>query len=344
MGVPITDILSRKEISVPDIYGKVIAVDAYNHIYQFLSTIRQRDGTPLMDSKGGITSHLSGLFSRTANLMERNVRLVYVFDGKAPDMKRTEQERRQKAKHKAEAKYKIAVQKEDIDGMRKYASRTSRLTAEMIEESKSLLTAMGVPIVQAPSEGEAQAAHVVREGHAYAVASQDADSLLFGTPLLIRNLSISGRRKKASSALYEQVSPELVDLEKTLAELDISQDQLIALALLVGTDYNSAGIKGIGPKKALQLVKEHANDFDALFSAVSWSQHYDVSWKEIFRQFKEMPVTSDYTLNWRDINDSLVIDLLVGQHDFSNERVSATLDKLHKAQSQNRQKGLGEYF
>ena len=112
MGVPITDILSRKEISVPDIYGKVIAVDAYNHIYQFLSTIRQRDGTPLMDSKGGITSHLSGLFSRTANLMERNVRLVYVFDGKAPDMKRTEQERRQKAKQKAEAKYKIAVQKE----------------------------------------------------------------------------------------------------------------------------------------------------------------------------------------------------------------------------------------
>src|SRR3989338_5941991 len=131
---------------------------------------------------------------------------------------------------------------------------------------------------------------------------------------------------------------------KLRTDLDISQDQLIALALLVGTDYNSAGIKGIGPKKALQLVKEHANDFDALFSAVSWSQHYDVSWKEIFRQFKEMPVTSDYTLNWRDINDSLVIDLLVGQHDFSNERVSATLDKLHKAQSQNRQKGLGEYF
>src|SRR3989338_6850970 len=92
---------------------------------------------------------------------------------------------------------------------------------------------------------------------------------------------------------------------KLRTDLDISQDQLIALALLVGTDYNSAGIKGIGPKKALQLVKEHANDFDALFSAVSWSQHYDVSWKEIFRQFKEMPVTSVYPLTGGDINAPL---------------------------------------
>ena len=226
MGVQITELLVGNSIKIEDLAGKIIAIDSFNHLYQFLTTIRQRDGTPLMDRHGNVTSHLSGLFSRTVNLLENNIRPVYVFDGKAPELKLKERERREGLKKKAEEKYKVAVEKEDVDEMKKYAGRTSRLTREMIEEAKQLVEALGLPVVQAPSEGEAQAAFLVAEGRAYAVASQDADSLLFGASKLIRNLSISGRRRRGATLTYEQIQPELIELNKTLEAFNFSRNRL----------------------------------------------------------------------------------------------------------------------
>src|SRR3989338_165864 len=270
MGVAITELLIKKEIELDELSGKTIVIDAPIQLYQFLSSIRGRDGSLLSDSKGEVTSHLIGLSSRIPKLMEKNIRLAYVFDGKVPDLKKKERERRKELKIEAEKKYQEAVKKEDLEEMKKYAARTTRLTPSMIEEAKKLIEALGIPIIEAPSEAEAQASHIVKNGDAFAVGTNDADCLMFGAPRIIRNLSIVGKRKKTSKLAYETISPELVDLAENLNNLGIDNDQLIALSMLVGTDYNINGIKGIGPKNALKLVKQYGKNFDSLFKEVKW--------------------------------------------------------------------------
>jgi len=343
MGVAITELLKGKEIAINELAGKVLAVDAFNMLYQFLTTIRMPDGTPLKDSHGNVTSHLIGLFSRSTTLMARGLKLVFVFDGEPPVLKRQEQERRAAIKAKALLKLKEAEKHEDIESMKKYAGRTSRLTGEMIDEAKALLAALGLPVVQAPSEGEAQAAHLAKRGDAYAVISQDADAFLFGAPRVVKNLNLTGRRKRAGALAYDKVSPELLRLDDSLQALGLTQEQLIVFAILVGTDYNRAGIKGIGPKKALKLLAEHGTDYDAIFQEVKWDDEYpDLEWAELMRAFREMPLTDDYELRWEKPDEAALRKLLVEQHDFSEERITSTMKKLDTSAAQ--QKGLGEFF
>jgi flap endonuclease-1 len=344
MGVAITDLLKTKEISFEDLRGKKLAIDAYNILYQFLSTIRQRDGALLTDSNGKITSHLVGLFSRTINLMEKGLNLVFVFDGEVPELKTEERERRKSIKQEAQRKYEKAMKEEDIKGMKKYASRTSILTKDMVQEAKELITALGLPIVQAPSEGEAQASYMAKKGDVYAIVSQDADALLFGAPLLIRNLSITGKRKKTDSLTYTTIKPEIIDLAENLNILGIDQDQLIALSILVGTDYNRGGIKGTGPKNALKLVKQYNKDFDSMFKEAKWDEFFDFEWKQVYYLIKKMKTTDDYSLKWEDVDESKIKELLIEKHDFSPERIEKSLSKLLKNQKSKEQKGLKDFF
>lgn len=343
MGVKITDLLAQEEIDFAYLDNKKIAVDAYNILYQFLSTIRQRDGTLLTDSKGNVTSHLIGLFSRTTSLMQKNIRLAFVFDGKAPDLKFHERQRRAELKEEAVKRFKEAEEKEDVDEMRKYGSRTSKLTKEMVEEAKLLISALGMPVVQAPSEGEAQASSMINKDDIFAIASQDADSLLFGAPRLIRNLTISQRKKLPGKLHYQTIKPKLVKLDETLNNLGIDQDALIYLGMLIGTDYNVKGIPGIGPKKALALLKENREP-DSLFKTVEWDKHFDIPWKKVFDTFKDMPVTEDYTLEWKPVDYDKVSEILVEKHEFSKERVESALEKLKNASKDNAQKGLGNWI
>ena len=120
MGVKIFELLTKKEIGLKDLSNKVIMVDASLVLYQFLSSIRQRDGTPLKDSQGNVTSHLIGLFSRTTRLMQNHIKIAYVFDGKAPDLKKKERERRAGLKQEAKVKYEAALKAKDVAGMKKY--------------------------------------------------------------------------------------------------------------------------------------------------------------------------------------------------------------------------------
>lgn len=328
MGVKITEFLPLKEIDVKDLNGKIIAIDASLFLYQFITTIRQPDGRPLMDSKGRVTSHLSGLFHRSVNLMQKGLKLVYVYDGKPPELKKLEQERRKETKEKAQAQYKVAVEKEDIESMRKYASRTSKLTQEMVDESKELVKALGLPIVQAPSEAEAQASHMVKKGDCYAVATQDSDVFMFGATRLIRNLSMLGKRKKTKALTYTSVKPELVSMSETLNALQMDQEQFIALCMLIGTDYNLGGIKGIGPKKAQKLVLEHDKDFDKLFSEVKWDEHFSYPWTDVYYQIKKIPVADDYELGWQDVDRDAVMRIMVKEYEFNEERIDSTISKL----------------
>lgn len=344
MGVAFKDIIISEEINLEYLKDKVIFLDAYNILYQFLTTIRGRDGSLLMDSKGNVTSHLTGLFSRTANLIQKGIKIVYVFDGKPPDLKQKERERRKELKLEAEKKYKEAKKREDIGEMKKYAARTTRLTPGLVEEAKELISYFGLPIVQAPSEGEAQAAYMVRKNKGFAVGSQDFDSLIHGATRLVRNLSITGRRKKGKTMGSMIVRPEIINLSENLNNLGIDQDQLIVLSMIIGTDYNLGGIKGIGPKNALKLVKKHKNDFDSLFEEVKWDDFFEFPWTEVYYLIKKLPVTDDYVLEWKDVDEGKIKELLVEKHDFSEERIDSTLKKLSKTTEPKKQRGLSDFF
>ncbi len=327
MGVAIGDIIPRHEIRLEELRARKIALDAYNALYQFLSAIRQPDGTPLMDRQGRITSHLSGLFYRTIKLMEEGIQPVYVFDGKPPELKKRTIEKRQEARAEAEKKWEEALEKGDIEAARKYAQAAHRLTKDMVEDAKALLDAMGVPYVQAPSEGEAQAAHMAAKGDVWASGSQDYDSLLFGTPRLIRNLTIVGKRKLPGKDVYIDISPERIELEEVLEHLGIDRRKLVWIGILVGTDFNEK-VPGIGPKRALALVKEHGS-LEEIFKAVGYTPSYD--WVAVERIFLEPDVTDDYTIRFRKPNREKIFQILVEEHDFSPERVERAVKRLEEA-------------
>ena len=200
-----------------------------------------------------------------------------------------------------------------------------------------------MPVIQAPSEGEAQAAHIVGKGDAYAVVSQDFDSLMHGANKLVRNLSISGRRKAKGIIGTVAVSPALMELKENLLKLSITQDQLILLALLVGTDYNYGGIHGIGPKKALKVVKEHKT-IAAIEQAVNWKEHFEKPLAELFELIKNIPVTDDYKITFEPINAEKLTSFLVDKHDFGAERVKKTLNALGSKVREKGQQGLGVFI
>lgn len=343
MGTKLKDIMHAHEINYDALRHKALVVDSHNILYQFLSTIRTPDGSLLKDSKGNVTSHLTGLFARTTNLMQKGLKLAFVFDGKPPKLKRKEIDRRRAIKKQAEEEYEVAKDRGDFEAMKKYASRTSRLTPKMVDEAKRLIRALGLPVIEAPSEGEAQAARMVKQGDAWAEVSQDFDCLLFGVPRLVRNLSLSERRKLPGKLGYQIVKPEIFDLAENLARLNITQDQLIAIGILVGTDFNIGGIHGIGPKKALKLVTKHGDNLDAIFEDVGWDDE-ELDWQEIFKTIKHIPTTDKYDLSWNAVNEKDIIKILCEDHDFAQERVQNSLTRLRENQEKHKQKGLGEFF
>ena len=346
MGLNIREIIPRREIELSDLRGKILCVDAFNTIYQFLTTIRQMDGTPLMDNKKRVTSHLSGLFYRNIALIEEGLKLVYVFDGIPPEKKFKTFEKRNEGREIAKEKYEIAKQSEDFEGMKRYGSQLVRLNEEMIKESKELLEAMGIAVVQAPSEGESEAAYLCKiKDEVYASASQDYDSLLFAAPRLIRNLTLAKKRKTISG--WVEVKPEIIELENVLNSLEINLDQLICLGILVGTDYNPKGIPGIGQKKALQIVKRFKQPvliFDSLEEQImSLSEEDRFDWKEVFELFHK-PNVSNTFFKFGKINEKKIRQILVSEHDFSDDRVQKQLERLREITERSKQKGLDKWF
>jgi len=331
LGVNLRDIVPKTVIRLEDLSGKSIAIDAYNALYQFLAIIRQPDGTPLKDSSGRITSHLSGLLYRTSNLIELGIKPIYVFDGVPPALKEAEIKRRMRAKEEALIKYEQAIREGKLEEARMYAQATSSLKDYMAEDSKRLLDLMGIPWIQAPSEGEAQAAHVVKRGHADYCASQDYDSLLFGAPRLVRNVTISGKRKLPGKNVYIEVEPEIIELERVLKECEITHEQLIDVGILVGTDFNPEGVKGLGPKTALKLIKEYGSLENAL--PYIKNAEFPVEPQKIKEIFLHPKVTDNYKIEWREPDVDGVIDFICHERDFSEDRVKKALEKMQKGMS-----------
>lgn len=326
MGIQLTDIVEGEEIAFDALLDKKIAVDAYNWLYQFLSIIRQPDGEPLKDFKGNITSHLSGLFYRTLKLMEFGIKPVYVFDGEPTELKKETNKTRRDVREEAKEEWKKALERKDYESAKKYAQRSTTLTREMAEDAKHLLDAMGVPWVQAPNEGEAMCSIMCAKGDAYAVSSQDYDTLLFGAARLIRNLSVSGKRKRGND--YITINPEIMHLQKVLDRLEINRDQLIILGMLIGTDYNPGGVLGYGPKKSLELVKSEKT-LENVLQRVHWN--FDADPQEIFDFFRH-PKEIQYDINFVPLDAAKVMKILVDEHDFSHERVESAISKVKSSE------------
>ena len=339
MGINLSDVVTLEPRRLEDFSGEVLAIDAFNTLYQFLAIIRQPDGTPLMDRQGRITSHLSGLIYRLSNFVAAGIRPAFVFDGEPPRLKAHTLAARGEAKRRAEREWREAVEIGDLPTARTKAMQTSRLTDEMIDQSKRLLGLLGIPWVQAPGEGEAQASAMARNGIAYAAASQDFDALLFGSPRLVKNLAISGRRKLPRKEVYVEVQPEEISLEATLGNLGITREQLVDMGLLIGTDFNE-GVKGIGPKKALALIKKHGSLEGALAEL-----GVDIESKaEVRAIFLAPNVFGHVEIRFRDPDPDGVRRMLCDEHDFSRERIDAALEKFGVARGEQKQQSLDSWF
>ncbi|ADI74660.1 flap structure-specific endonuclease [Methanohalobium evestigatum Z-7303] len=338
MGVDIGELLHKKEVEISNLSNKTVAIDAYNTLYQFLSIIRQRDGTPLQDSKGRTTSHLSGILYRITNLVEEDIKPVFVFDGKPPDFKTDTLEKRKQSRENANQKWNEAKEKGLTEEAYKYAQGSARIDDQILDDAKYLLESMGIPYLQSPSEGEAQAAHMVQKGDADYVGSQDYDALLFGAPHVIRNLTITGKRKLPGKNTYIDLKPETIDMEENLKSMGITRSKLIDIALCVGTDYNK-GLEKIGPKRALKLVKTH----DSIKSIIDETGQNIENVDKVKDFFMNPEVTDDYHLKWNRPNKDKIIQFLCEEHDFSEERVAKACDRLDsKLGSQ--QKTLDQWF
>ena len=313
MGVKLKDIVEPETISLKDLEGRAVSIDAFNTLYQFLSTIRQHDGRPLSDEHGNVTSHLSGILYRNSSMVEKGIKPIYIFDGKAPELKSETQAKRREVRDEAEKIYKQALEAGDSEKARKFAMRSSKLSGEIIDSSKKLLTYMGIPYVEAKGEGEAQAAYLVAKGDAYAVASQDYDCLLFGAKRVVRNLAVSSNLENL----------EYYQLDNVLSALNVTREELVDMGILIGTDF-SDGLKGIGAKTALKLA--HNGKLEEKINELKKESDHDID--EVREIFLNHNVNTDYEIKWNKPDKDRLIEFLCYEHGFSENRVVKAADKL----------------
>ena len=322
MGVQFGGVIKGKEMEIEDLKGKKIAIDAFNTMFQFLTTIRDREtGEPLKDSKGFVTSHLSGLLYRTTKFIEAGIRPIYVFDGKRPEFKYVSAER-SKIREEARVRWKEHMEKGETEQGFKAAKMSATINQEMIDHAKQLLEYMGVSVVQAPSEGEAQCAWMCKNGDVWASASQDWDSIIFGSPRFIRNLSISGKRRSPKTGAYYELKPEMIDAKEVFATLGLTREQMIVMAMLMGTDFNE-GVEKYGPKRSLELVKKEKP-------------------KEIITKFNLPENVYEFFLNpphheekivAKELQPDKILKMMVDDHEFSRERIEKVIETLKKTSS-----------
>jgi len=328
VGLDLKTLCVREKTNLESFASKVVAIDAYNAIYQFLSIIRGPDGMPLTDFSGRITSHVSGLFYRNINFLSIGIKPVYVFDGQPPSLKSAEIEKRKQIKRDATIKYEHAISAGKYEEAKKYAQQTSILKDDMVADSKKLLGLFGIPFVQAPSEGEATAAHMTITGQAYASASQDFDSLLFGAKKLVRNFTNSGRRKLPNRNTTIEVEPEIIDLNKTLTELGVTREQLVDIGILIGTDFNPDGFERIGPKTALKAIKQYQRLEDVPQIQEKLEQ---VDFKQIRDIFLNPKVEDVPELKFEEVDYQGIVNYLTKERNFSQDRVETSLNRLKKS-------------
>lgn len=340
MGLNLKQLVVKEKIELESFTTKIVAIDAYNALYQFLSIIRGPDGLNLTDSEGRVTSHLSGILYRSINYLSLGIKPLYIFDGKPPSLKATEIERRRQIKKDATIKYERAMSDGNLKEARKYAQQTTTMKDHMVPDSKILLEHFGIPYIDAPSEGEATAAYLTATGQAYASASQDYDSVLFGSKKLVRNFTNSGRRKIPNRNTYIDVEPEMIELEKTLDMLKLSREELVDVGILIGTDFNPDGFERVGPKTALKMIRQHSRleEIPQIQEQLS-----KIDYKQIRDIFLKPKVAKVDKIEFGEVNYDEILKYLVTERNFSESRISSSLTRLKKTLEKKSQ-NLDQWF
>ncbi|XP_005105611.1 flap endonuclease 1 [Aplysia californica] len=328
---------SMKENEIKSFFGRKVAIDASMSIYQFLIAVRQ-DGSQLTNEEGETTSHLMGMFYRTIRMVENGIKPVYVFDGKPPDMKSGELAKRKEKRDEAQKELEKAEEAGDEENVEKFSRRLVKVTKEHNDECKKLLTLMGIPYVEAPCEAEAQCAALVKAGKVFATGTEDMDSLTFGSSVVLRHLTFSEARKMPIKEY---------NLGRLLSELALSQDEFIDLCILLGCDYCDS-IKGIGPKRAIELIKQHRSIEEILkhLDKKKYPVPEDWMYKEARRLFQEPEVADaeKLDLKWTDPDEEGLVEFMVSQKNFSEERIRNGVKKLQKAKQGTTQGRMDSFF
>ena len=328
MGLDLKSLLVRDKTKLESFTNKIVAIDAYNAIYQFLAIIRGPEGLHLTDTQGRVTSHITGLLYRNINFLSLGIKPVYVFDGKPPSLKSAEIEHRKQIKKDATVKYERAVSEGKMEDARKFAQQTTSMKDGMVEDSKHLLDLFGIPYIQAPSEGEATAALLTTTGHADVAASQDFDSILFGARKLVRNFTNSGRRKLPNRNTYIEIEPEIIDYKKNLESLGITREQLIDVGILIGTDFNPDGFERVGPKTAIKMIREYGKLEDV---TQIQEQLEMIDYNAIRKIFLEPEVARVDKIEFGEVKYDDIINYLSNERSFSRDRVNSSLNRLKKS-------------
>ena len=343
MGCDLGDIITKNKIKLSDLANKKLGFDAYNTIYQFLSSIRDQYGNPLQNEKGQITSHIVGLFYRMTNILETGVNPVFVFDGKPLDEKITVIKKRNEIRNIAKEKHREAMEAEDYENARKFGKQAMRITPEIVKESKELLDAFGIPCIDAIHDGEAQLAVMNEKGLLDGCVSQDFDVLLFGGKDLYRNITISNKKKVNGKSYSLTVSPEHLNLQESLEKQGLTREKLIWIAILIGNDFNEKAPK-VGPKTALKLVSKH-NSLEDIYKELEYSPNYD--YKKVYEIFKKPDYKEVKKKEIQNTEPNLekLTSLLVEKYSFSKERIENTLGKLQKKEKEEKaQPKLSRWF
>lgn len=321
-------------------FGRKVAIDASMSLYQFLIAVRQSDGQQLMSDSGETTSHLIGFFYRTLRMIDYGIKPMYVFDGKPPDLKSKVLAgrfgRREEAREEQEEEKDVATN-ERADQL---ARRQVKVTKVHNQEARDLLKLMGIPCITAPSEAEAQCAELVKAGKVYAVGSEDMDTLTFGTPVLLKHLTFSEAKRMPVAE---------VNLEKALRGMEMEMDQFIDLCILLGCDYMDP-IKGMGPKTALKLIREHKTIEGVLEHIKDSGKKMVVPevWpyeeaREIFRR-PDVTKGADMEIKWEAPDVEGLVQFMCTDRGFNEDRIRKGADKLTKALAQKQQGRLDSFF
>jgi flap endonuclease-1 len=327
LGFNLSPLVVKRQLTLEELRGKTLAVDANNTLYQFLALIRMRDGRPFTDSEGHVTSHLVGLLMRTTRLIaDYDIKPVFVFDGKPPELKKRTLDERRGYRERARREWEEAVQRKDYSSAWSKAVTMNSLTQPMQDDAKKLLGMLGIPYVQAPQEGEAQAAYMARRESVWAANSRDYDSVLFGSPRLVRYVTISGKEFLPSKGTSRPLVPELIELDALLKELRLTREQLVDLAILVGTDFNE-GVQGVGPKTALKLIRSHGT-LENLPERLTALLPDNVA--QVRDIFLHPDVTSEYSVNFTELKEQELMEFLTIERDFSKDRATLAVERMRQ--------------
>ncbi|CAB3408030.1 unnamed protein product [Caenorhabditis bovis] len=318
-------------------FGRKVAIDASMCLYQFLIAVRQ-DGSQLQSEDGETTSHLMGMFYRTIRMIDNGIKPVYVFDGKPPDMKSGELEKRTERRADAEKALTEAKEKGDSKEVEKFERRLVKVTKQQNEEVKKLLSLMGVPIVEAPCEAEAQCARLVKSGKVYGTATEDMDALTFGSTVLLRHMLYSEAKKMPIKE---------ITLSRVLEEMHLSEDQFIDMCILLGCDYCGT-IRGIGPKKAVELIKQH-HDIETILENIDQTKYpppENWPYKRARELFKEPEVMNPDEINlvWKEPDVEGVVAFMCGEKNFNEERIRSALTRMQKSRNAGTQGRIDSFF